>query len=236
MPNHPIKTVQRQLSNLPHSTVKPSNSDVALPTVAFAYVHLSTPELNRLIANCREGLRPSVNFRTDRSKLIVSLRDTVLFADFWLLLVMSSKETHQQLDDIRQTILKFRNVPDTVFDELHTKISNLLALVEIQKKLNELARAVREANTLPVRRINYNIRKLAEDDEACKPRWTLMQKLNCPAILFSTMAFNGLFSLPDKQYESLVENVQEYIQVQELPSEWIARDQIKRVDPIISKE
>jgi hypothetical protein len=140
-----------------------------------------------------------------------------------------SKETHQQLDDIRQTMLKFRDVPDTVFDELHTKISNLLALVEIQKKLNELARAVREASTLPVRRINYNIRKLAEDDEACKPRWTLMQKLNCPAILFSTMAFNGLFSLPDKQYESLVENVQEYIQVQELPSEWIARDQIKRV-------
>jgi hypothetical protein len=114
-----------------------------------------------------------------------------------------SQETHQKLDDIRQTILKLRDVADAVFDELHTKISKLLALVEIQKKLNEIARTIREGNTLPVRRINYNIKKLAEDDEACQIRWSKMRKLNCPAIMFSTMAFNGLISLPDKQYECL---------------------------------
>jgi hypothetical protein len=140
-----------------------------------------------------------------------------------------SQETQQKLDDIRQTILKLRDVADTVFDELHTKISKLLALVEIQKKLSEISRPIREGNTLPVRRINYNIKKLAEDDEECKIRWSKMRKLNCPAIIFSTMAFNGLISLPDKQYECLVENVQDYVEVQELPCEWIARDQIRRV-------
>jgi hypothetical protein len=136
-----------------------------------------------------------------------------------------SQEIHQKLDDIRQTILMLRDVTDSVFNELHTRISKLLALVEIQKKLNEIARTIREGNTLPVRRINYNIKKLAEDDEVCQIRWSKMRKLNCPAIMFSTMAFNGLISLPDKQYECLVENVK----VQELPCEWVARDQIRRV-------
>jgi hypothetical protein len=119
-------------------------------------------------------------------------------------------EIHQKLDDIRQTILRLRDVPEAVFDELLTKISKLLALVEIQKSLNEIAHAIREGNAVPVRRINYNIKKLAGDDEACHIRWSKMWKLNCPAIFYSTMAFHGLISLPDKQYECLVENVQEY--------------------------
>ncbi|PVH70483.1 hypothetical protein DL98DRAFT_540816 [Cadophora sp. DSE1049] len=140
-----------------------------------------------------------------------------------------SHETHQKLDDISQSILKLRDVGDNIFDELHAKISKLLALVELQKKLDELARAIREGTVLPVRRINYNIKKLSEDDEACQIRWSPLQKLSCPAIVFSTMAFNGLISLPDKQYECLVENVQKYIEVQELPCDWIARDQIRRV-------
>jgi hypothetical protein len=140
-----------------------------------------------------------------------------------------SHETHQKLDDISESILKLRDVGDTVFDELHTKISKLLALVEIQKKLNEIARAIREGSALPVRRINYNIKKLSENDEACQIRWSALRKLNCPAIVFSTMAFNGLISLPDKQFECLAENVQKYVEVQELPCEWIARDQIRRV-------
>jgi hypothetical protein len=94
-----------------------------------------------------------------------------------------SQEIHQKLDDIRQTILMLRDVTDSVFNELHTRISKLLALVEIQKKLNEIARTIREGNTLPVRRINYNIKKLAEDDEVCQIRWSKMRKLNCPAIM-----------------------------------------------------
>jgi hypothetical protein len=122
-----------------------------------------------------------------------------------------SQEIHQKLDDIRQTILRLRDITDAGFDELHKKISKLLALVEIQKSLNEIARATREGIALPVRRINYNIKKLAGDDEACQIRWSKMRKLNCQAILFSTIAFNGLISLPDKQYECLVENVQEYV-------------------------
>jgi len=140
-----------------------------------------------------------------------------------------SHETHHKLDDISQSILKLRDVGDTVFDELHAKISKLLILVEIQKKLNEIARAIREGNALPVRRINYNIKKLSENDEACQIRWSALRELTCSAIVFSTMAFNGLISLPDKQYECLVENVQKYIEVQELPCDWIARDQIRRV-------
>jgi hypothetical protein len=56
-----------------------------------------------------------------------------------------------------------------------------------------------------------------------------LRKLNCSEIIFSTMAFAGLISLPDKQFEYLVENVPNYIEVQELPCAWIARDQIRKV-------
>jgi len=84
-----------------------------------------------------------------------------------------SHETQQKLDDISQSILKLRDVGDNIFDELHAKISKLLALVELQKKLDELARAIREGTVLPVRRINYNIKKLSEDDEAIKAGVTL---------------------------------------------------------------
>lgn len=140
-----------------------------------------------------------------------------------------SQEIHQKLDDISKTICSLRDVGDSVFDELLTKVSKLLVQVEIQKSLNEIARTIRDGGALPVRRINYNIKKLSEDSEACQIRWSALQKLNCPEIIFSTMAFAGLVSLPDKQFEYLVENVPNYIKVQELPGEWIARDQIRKV-------
>jgi hypothetical protein len=140
-----------------------------------------------------------------------------------------SGEIYQKLGDVRQTVLTLRDVADTVFDELHTEISKLLALVEIQKNLNEVAWNIRKSNTLPVRRINYNIKKLVEDDESCQIRWSKMRKLSCPAMLFCTMAFNGLISLPDKQYDCLVDNAQDYVEAQNLSCDWIARDQIRRV-------
>lgn len=140
-----------------------------------------------------------------------------------------SQEAHQKLDDISKTIHNLRDVEDNVFDELHTKISKLLAQVEVQKGLNEIARIIRDESVLPVRRINYNIKKLSEDSEAGQIRWSALQKLNSPEIIFSTMAFAGLISLPDKHFECLVENVPDYVEVQKLPRAWIARDQIKRV-------
>ncbi|KAH8595129.1 hypothetical protein B0O99DRAFT_672318 [Bisporella sp. PMI_857] len=140
-----------------------------------------------------------------------------------------SQEIHQKLDDISKAIHSVRDVMDSVFDELLTKVSKLLVQTEIQKGLNEIARTIREGSVLPVRRINYNIKKLSEDGEAYQIRWSALQKLNCPEIIFSTMAFAGLVSLPDKHFEYLVENVPNYIEAQELPDEWIARDQIRKV-------
>ena len=140
-----------------------------------------------------------------------------------------SQMVHQKLDDISQTICNLRDVGDSVFDVLHTKVSKLLVQVEIQRSLNEIARTIRDGSALPVRRINYNIKKLSEDNEACQIRWTALRKLKCPEIIFSTMAFAGLISLHDKQFEYLVENVPNYIEIQELPRDWIARDQIRKV-------
>lgn len=140
-----------------------------------------------------------------------------------------SQMLHQKLDDISQTICNLRDVGDSVFDELQAEVSKLLVQVEVQRSLNEIARTIRDGSALPVRRINYNIKKLSEDDEACQIRWSALRKLKCPEIIFSTMAFAGLVSLHDKQFEYLVENVPNYIGVQELPRDWIARDQIRKV-------
>lgn len=140
-----------------------------------------------------------------------------------------SQEIHQKLDDISKTICSLRDVGDSVFDKLYLKVSKLLVQVEIQKGLNEIARIIRDGSALPVRRINYNIKKLSDKNEACQIRWSGLRKLNCPQIIFSTMAFAGLASLADEQFEYLVENVPNYIEVQELPRDWIARDQIRKV-------
>ncbi|KAH8758811.1 hypothetical protein BGZ57DRAFT_619464 [Hyaloscypha finlandica] len=140
-----------------------------------------------------------------------------------------SQEIHQKLDDISKTICSLRDVEDSVFDELHLKVSKLLVQVETPKGLNEIARTIRDGSALPVRRINYNIKKLSDNDEACQIRWSAMQKLNCPQIIFSTMAFPGLASLADEQFEYLVENLPNYIEAQELPCDWIARDQVRKV-------
>lgn len=140
-----------------------------------------------------------------------------------------SQTIPQKLNDLTQTISNLRDVEDSFFDELHTKLSKLLVQVEIQRNLNGIARTIRDGSPLPVRRINYNIKKLSEENEVCQIRWSALQKLKCPEIIFSMMAFTGLNSLHDKQFEYLVENVSNYIEIQELPRDWIARDQIKRV-------
>ena len=140
-----------------------------------------------------------------------------------------SQEALQKLDDVSQTICSLRDVGDNVFDQLRTKVSKLLVQVEIQKGLNEIARSIRAEDPLPVRRINYNIKKLSEDSKAGQVRWSALQELSCSEIIFSTMSFPGLITLPDNQFEYLVDNVPNYINVQDLSPDWIARDQIRKV-------
>ncbi|PTU19013.1 hypothetical protein P175DRAFT_0406221, partial [Aspergillus ochraceoroseus IBT 24754] len=74
--------------------------------------------------------------------------------------------------------------------------------------------------------INYHIRKLSED---CKPRWDELLKLKCETIIFVTIAFSSLGSLPDKEFSWLVINLESYIKNRALPAHWILRDQIRKV-------
>jgi hypothetical protein len=85
---------------------------------------------------------------------------------------------------------------------------------------------VKQGADLPVRRISYNVRKLSEE---CNPRWNELIKLNCESIIFFTIAFNGLASLPDDVFSWLVQNLQNYVQSRAFPPHWILRDQIRKV-------
>ncbi|OJD14583.1 hypothetical protein ACJ73_09067 [Blastomyces percursus] len=73
--------------------------------------------------------------------------------------------------------------------------------------------------------------KLSEDDSKRDDhedsRWTCLQKLGCQTAVFYMISFSGLAQLPAEEYDWLLENVQRYMTVQELPRNCAAREQIK---------
>lgn len=96
------------------------------------------------------------------------------------------------------------------------------------EKLDAVSKLIREGSALPVRRINFNIKKLSEDNEECKARWLTLEMLDCPSIIFCTLSLSGLMSLPLGQFDWLAHYVQGYVKEQNLPPDWIARDQIRK--------
>ncbi|KAE8440876.1 hypothetical protein EG329_006363 [Mollisiaceae sp. DMI_Dod_QoI] len=139
-----------------------------------------------------------------------------------------SLEDHQIFYEICENISELRDVPDSLFEEWQRKISDHLAQVGILRKLDAVSKLIREGSALPVRRINFNIKQLSEDNEECKVRWLALEKLDCPSIIFCTLSLSGLMSLPLGQFDWLAQYVQGYVKEQNFPPDWIARDQIRK--------
>lgn len=116
----------------------------------------------------------------------------------------------QRFYEICNIISGLRDAPDSLFESWHLKISDHLAQVGILRKMDVVSKLIRDGDALPVRRINFNIKKLSEDNKECKLRWLALEKLDCPSTIFCALSLPGLMSLPVAQFDWLAQNVQNY--------------------------
>jgi hypothetical protein len=132
----------------------------------------------------------------------------------------------QQLDMLQLSLSQLEHIDDQLSLTLRSRLTALADQIPLLKTLASISSLVKQGADLPVRRISYNIRKLSEN---CKPRWDELLKLNCETIIFFTIAFNGLASLPEEAFSWLVQNLQGYVENRAFPRRWILRDQIRKV-------
>lgn len=132
----------------------------------------------------------------------------------------------EQLDTLHLTLLQLEDLDEQFTLTLQSRLTTLADQVPILRRLASISNLVKKGADLPVRRINYNVRKLSED---CKPRWNEVLKLNCETVLFLTIAFNGLGSLPQEEFSWLVHNTEDYVENRAFPAHWILRGQIRKV-------
>ena len=142
-----------------------------------------------------------------------------------------SQEICQKLDEMSKRIFQSQNVDDAIFESVYSKACSLVTQVAVQKRLESTAKLVRNNGTLPVRRININIKKLSKSDEDLgeQGRWPRLEKQDCETLIFCTLSFSGLFLLSEEQFSWLVGNARAYLGAQTLPSGWIAREQIRNI-------
>ncbi|KAE8383894.1 hypothetical protein BDV26DRAFT_299327 [Aspergillus bertholletiae] len=119
-----------------------------------------------------------------------------------------SRDLLEQVDALQWSLLHLENIDDQLCSELLSRLRSVADQVPIVMQLASTSRLVKKGAELPVRRINYNIKKLSDD---CKPRWDELLKLNCETLIFFTLAFNGLVSLPDDEFNWLIQNLQYYV-------------------------
>ncbi|EED20492.1 hypothetical protein TSTA_037120 [Talaromyces stipitatus ATCC 10500] len=131
-----------------------------------------------------------------------------------------------QLDMLYLTLFQLDDIDDQLCSTLQSKLAALGDQIPILQRLASYSKLVKQGSDLPVRRINYNIKKLSE---SCKPRWNEILKLNCEAIIFFMIAFNGLSSLPDQEFSWLARNLENYVEKRAFPAHWILREQIRKV-------
>jgi hypothetical protein len=127
----------------------------------------------------------------------------------------------QKLDQISTLVLEHY---DLDFAALSTKISDLSSQIAVQASFDGIGRLIREQKPVPVRRIGFNIKKLSEN-----PRWSQLQTLDFRTLIFCTLAFPALSSMPSEQFNWLVKHAERYTQVQAFSPAWIATDQIRKV-------
>lgn len=106
-----------------------------------------------------------------------------------------AQEPCQNLDEIEERIFELRDIDDTLCKELGAKICNLSTQIVVQRGFVEIVRLVRQGKPLPVRRINFNIKKLSESNERADSRWSRLQNLDFQTLVFCALSFAGLVSM-----------------------------------------
>jgi hypothetical protein len=130
----------------------------------------------------------------------------------------------QKLDQISTLVLELCDID---FAALSTKISDLSSQIAVQAGFDEMARLIRKQEPVPVRRMGFNLKKLSQDPDNL--RWSQLQTLDFRTMIFCTLSFPALASMPSEQFSWLVNHAERYTQLQTFPSAWIATDQIRKV-------
>ncbi|QSS61510.1 hypothetical protein I7I51_03685 [Histoplasma capsulatum] len=144
-----------------------------------------------------------------------------------------SQRILSNLDALVTETFQFHCDGEGTFTSLKAKVSHLATQIAVLEKLGPVARLVRRGEALPMRALSYNIKKLSEDDSKRDgqgdSRWASLQKLGCQTAIFSMISCSGLALLAAEEYDWLLNNVRRYLTVQELPRDWVAREQIRKV-------
>ena len=113
----------------------------------------------------------------------------------------------QKLVELGEEMFKLRDIDNAMFEDMHAKASNLPTQFAVQKRLNLTASLVRHMKDLPVRRMSFNIRKLlasTDHSNRAESRWSKLRELNCQTLIFCTISFKGLVSLPAEEFSWLL--------------------------------
>jgi hypothetical protein len=136
----------------------------------------------------------------------------------------TSVDICKKLDQVSALVLE---ICDIDFAELSTKISSLASQIAVQAGFAEVGSLIRKKKPVPVRRMGFNLKKLSENPD--NPRWSQLQTLDFRTLIFCTLSFSAISSMPSEQFTWLVRNATHYTQVQAFPQAWIATDQIRKV-------
>jgi hypothetical protein len=131
----------------------------------------------------------------------------------------------KQVETLGQNLLKLQDIDEQLAISLQKGLSSLADQVPLLITLDSVSQLVKKDTDLPIRRINYNIKKISEE---CKSRWIDLLKLDCESLIFCMISFNGLASLPDSDFNWLVQKIQDYVKNRNFPRYWILRDQVRK--------
>ncbi len=108
----------------------------------------------------------------------------------------------QKLEEMSKRIFQSQNVDDAIFESVYSKAYSLVTQVAVQRRLKSTAQLMRDNGTLPVRRININIKKLSKNNDEISEqgRWPRLQKQDYETLIFCTLSFSGLVLLAEEQF------------------------------------
>jgi hypothetical protein len=140
------------------------------------------------------------------------------------------KEISNVLDSAFTLSCHIHDDPGTL-KSLRLQAQNLAIWLTMVERLEPVASLIRRAERLPIRRITFNIKTLSgHDGRHTKDdgnRWTRVQGLGFVPALFCLIAIQGLSSLSNNEYDSLLTNVGQYLTMQDLPPDWICTQEIR---------
>lgn len=139
----------------------------------------------------------------------------------------------KDLQSIADAVFHIHNDRNSALKQLEASASRFAAQVAVIAKLEPVAALIRDGENLPIRKLNYNIKRLSDDDSKKNPnsdsRWAKLQKLGCETAIYCMISLPGLATIPVLEYEWLLEYVRKYMEAQRLPLGWVAREQIRKV-------